>query len=177
MSNFDKLLNHNKQFRPSFIIILGDFNARSKSWWPDVTSHEGTHIESLTIMHCGFATTLSQTQLICFLGKTSSCNDIIFTDQPNLAINSGIHPSLHVKHHHQIIHCKFNLYDCIPYPPPYERLVWDYKRANNDAIISSVNQVDWEFLFFNKNVHQKVYIFNKTLISSQPNFIPNKCHL
>ena len=111
------------------------------------------------------------------LPKTSSCNDIIFTDQPNLAINSGIHPSLHVKHHHQIIHCKFNFYDCIPYPPPYERLVWDYKRANNDAIISSVNQVDWEFLFFNKNVHQKVYIFNKTLISSQPNFIPNKCHL
>ena len=110
------------------------------------------------------------------LPKTS-CNDIIFTDQPNLAINSGIHPSLHVKHHHQIIHFKFNLYDCIPYPPPYERLVWDYKRANNDAIISSVNQVDWEFLFFNKNVHQKVYIFNKTLISSQPNFIPNKCHL
>ena len=32
LSNFDKLLNHIKQFRPSFIIILGDFNATSKSW-------------------------------------------------------------------------------------------------------------------------------------------------
>ena len=52
LSNFDKLLNHIKQFRPSFTIMLGDFNARSKSWWPeDVTSHEGTHIESLTTMH------------------------------------------------------------------------------------------------------------------------------
>ena len=50
---------------------------------------------------------------------------------------------------------------------PYEHLVWDYKRANTDAITSSINQVDWEFIFFNKNVHQQVYIFNKTLISSQ----------
>ena len=37
---------------------------------------------------------------------------------------------------------------------------------DDDAIISSINQVDWEFIFFNKNVHQQVYIFNKT-ISSQ----------
>ena len=48
MSNFVKFW----QFRPSFTIILGNFNARSKSWWPeDVISHEGTHIESLTTMH------------------------------------------------------------------------------------------------------------------------------
>ena len=37
---------------------------------------------------------------------------------------------------------------------------------DDDPIISSINQVDWEFIFFNKNVHQQVYIFNKT-ISSQ----------
>ena len=162
-SNFDKLLNHIKHSRPSFTIILGNFNAKSKSWWSgDVTSHEGTQIESLTTMH-------SLQQLISdpthLLPNSSSCIDLIFTDQPNLAVNSGVHPSLHVKCHHQIIHCKFNL--MIVYPPPYERLVWDYKRANTDAIISSINQVDWEFLFFNKNVHQQVYIFNKTLISSQ----------
>ena len=69
----------------------------------------------------------------------SSCIDIIFTDQPNLAVNSGIHLSLHVKYHHQIIQCKSNL--MIVYPP-YECLVWDYKRVNTDAIISSINQVD-----------------------------------
>ena len=170
LSNFDKLLNHIKQFRPSFTIILGDFNARSKSWWPeDVTSHEGTHIESLTTMH-GLQQLISDPTHL--LPNSSSCIDLIFTDQPNLAVNSGVHPSLHVKCHHQIIHCKFNL--MIVYPPPYERLVWDYKRANTDAIISSINQVDWEFLFFNKNVHQQVYIFNKTLMNIFSNFIPNK---
>ena len=48
LSNLDKLLNHNKQFRLSFRNILGDFNARSKSWGPDdVTSHEVTHIKPL----------------------------------------------------------------------------------------------------------------------------------
>ena len=81
---------------------------------------------------------------------SSSCIDImfdlIFTDQPNLAADSGVHPSLRVKCHHQIIHCKFNL--MIVYPPPYERLVWDCKRTNTDGIINSINQVDWETSFF-----------------------------
>ena len=52
LANFDKNFNHIKQFRPSFTIILGDFNARSKSQWPeDNTSYEDIHIESLTTMH------------------------------------------------------------------------------------------------------------------------------
>ena len=78
--------------------------------------------------------------------NSSSCIDLIFTGQPNVAVNSGVHLSLHVKCHHQIIHCKFNL--MIVYPPLYERLFWDYKRAKTDTIINSINQVDWKFLFF-----------------------------
>ena len=68
-------------------------------------SHEGTHIESLTTMY-GLQLVSDPTHL---LPNSSSCIDLIFTDQPNLAVDSGIHPSLHVKFHHQIIHCKFNL--------------------------------------------------------------------
>ena len=118
LSNFDKLLNHIKQFRPSFTSILGDFNAKSKSWWlEDVTLHEGTHIESLTAMH-GLQQLISDPTHLP--PNSSSCIDLIFTDQPNLTFNSGIHPSFHVKCHLQIIHCKFNL--MIVYPP-YERLV------------------------------------------------------
>ena len=81
LSNFDKLLNHIKQFRPSFTIILGDFNARSKSWWPeDVTSHEGTHIESLTTMH-GLQQLISDPTHL--LPNSSSCIYLTFTDQQN----------------------------------------------------------------------------------------------
>ena len=125
---------------------------RQFSWWPeDVTSHEGAHIEFLTTMHRLQQLISDPTHL---LPNSSSCIDLIFTDQPNLAVNSGVHPSLHVKFHHMIV-----------YPPPYEYLVWDCKRANTDAIISSINQTDWGFLFFNKNIHQQVYIINKTLMN------------
>ena len=112
LSNFDKLLNHIKQFRPSFTIILGDFNAKSKSFWPeDLTSYEGKYIESLITMH-GLQQLISDpTHLLL---NSSSCIDLIFTDQPNLAVDSDVHHSLHVKCHHQIIHCKFNL--MIVYP-------------------------------------------------------------
>ena len=38
--------------------MLGDFNARSKSWWAeDITSHEGTHTQFLTTMYIWFTTT------------------------------------------------------------------------------------------------------------------------
>ena len=106
------------------------------------------------------------------LPNSSSCIDLISTNHPNLAVDSGVHFSLHVKCHHRILHYKFNL--IIVYPPPCKHLAWDYKRANTDAIINSIYQVDWEFLFSNKNVHQQVNIFNKTLMNIFSNFIPNK---
>ena len=47
LSNLDDLLNFVKQqLQPSFTIILGDFNARSKSWWlDDIISPEGPDID------------------------------------------------------------------------------------------------------------------------------------
>ena len=59
------------------------------------------------------------------------------------------------------------------YPPPYEGMVWDFKRADVNAITTAINQVDWKFFFSGKNVHQQVKIFNKT-INIFSNFIPNK---
>ena len=48
------------------------------------------------------------------LPNSSSCIDLQ-TDQPNLAVDSGVHPTLHGNRHHQIIFSKFNL--MIEYPP------------------------------------------------------------
>ena len=105
------------------------------------------------------------------LSNSSSCFDLTFTNQPNLAVNSVVRSSVHVKCHHQIIHCQFNL--MIVHPPPNECLVWDYKRANTDVIINSIIQVDWEFLFFPIRMFT-VNIFNITSINVSSNFIPNK---
>ena len=48
----------------------------------------------------------------------------------------------------------------IVYLPPYERLVRDYKRANESVINVALHKVDCEFLFSNKSVNQQVNIFN-----------------
>ena len=52
-------------------------------------------------------------------------------------------------------------------------MVWDFKRAEVNAITTAINQVDWR-CFPCKNVHQQENIFNKTIINIFSNFIPNK---
>ena len=41
--------------------------------------------------------------------SNSSCIDLIFTDQPNLSVNSGFYASFHPNCHHQIVPSSFNL--------------------------------------------------------------------
>ena len=53
---FEYLLNLARELKLSFLVILGDFNARSKSWWCEaITSHKGLEIESLTMSRLGSA--------------------------------------------------------------------------------------------------------------------------
>ena len=52
--NLEKILSDVKQLGSTFLIVLGDFNAKSKTWWThDITTNEGVQIESLTST-CGF---------------------------------------------------------------------------------------------------------------------------
>ena len=46
----------------------------------------------------GFDQLISDT--IQILPAASSCVDVIFTDQPKLVVNSGVHPFLHTNCHH-----------------------------------------------------------------------------
>ena len=71
--------------------------------------------------------------------NSASCIVLVFTNQPNLVIDSGVHPSLHTNCHHQIVYCKLNLN--IKFPPPYERLVWDYNKADAEKIQKSIEKV------------------------------------
>ena len=51
LTNFDTLFQKLKNLNPNFTMILGDFNARSYSWWSeDILPVEGNHIDSLTSM-------------------------------------------------------------------------------------------------------------------------------
>ena len=63
---------------PAFTILLGDFNARSKSWWVhDITNNESTQIESISSLY-GFSQLISEPRHI--LQNSSSCIDLMFTD-------------------------------------------------------------------------------------------------
>ena len=107
INNLERLLININSFDPHFVILLGDFNAKSKSWSTNAkTTEEGTILENLTFLF-GMKQLISDPTHI--LQHSSSCIDLIFVNQPNLVIDSGIHPSLHQNCHHQIIFCKLNL--------------------------------------------------------------------
>ena len=53
------------------------------------------------------------------LDDFSTCNDLIFTLQSNIIIESGVHPSLHPNCRNLIAYAKFNLQ--IHFPPLYSR--------------------------------------------------------
>ena len=62
----------------------------------------------------------------------------------------------------------------VPLPPTYIREIWDYKNANVENIQRSVSGIDWNFIFQEKSVNQKVNILNECLSNVFYNFIPNK---
>ena len=101
---------------PHFVLIIGDFNAKSSNWsCNDTTTAEGTQLDYLTSLYCMKQVITKPTHI---LESSASCIDLIFTNQP-IIIDSGVHSSLHEKCRHQIIYSKLNLQ--IEYPPPYIR--------------------------------------------------------
>ena len=82
-----------KSENPYSIFLTGDFNGHSQLWWPGGdTTPEGSRIEDLT-------TSLGLSQLITEPtnfepNKKPSCIDLIFTDQPNLVLESGTRSSI-----------------------------------------------------------------------------------
>ena len=155
---------------PFLVVVLGDFNAKSCNWCiNDKTNSEGAKIDTLTSQN-GLHQIIKEPTHI--LDTSSSCIDLIFTSQPKLAMDSGVHFSLHVNCHHQIIFAKFNLQ--IYYPPPYERVLWHYKHANTDHIRKAICDFNWERSFANEDVNEMVNIFNETISNVLNNYIPHE---
>ena len=98
LPKFVSILNTTASYSSSlFTIILGDFNARSSFWWKnDKTTVEGACLETLTSLH-GFHQLISEPTHL--LPTSTSCIDLIFTDQSNLVVDSGTHSSLNHKCH------------------------------------------------------------------------------
>ena len=155
---------------PFLTTIIGDFTAKSCNWYShNKTSFKGSTIKSITSQFGLHQLINEPTHL---LQNSSSCTDLIFTSQPNIVVESCVHPSLHPNCHHQIIFAKFNLK--IYYPPPYLREVWHYKEANADLIKGAISNFNWEKAFSDTNINEKVSLFNKTILNILNNYIPHE---
>ena len=171
LRNFKTLNDKIQAEKPYASFYTGDFNGHSKMWWSDGdTTPEGEKIDELL-------TELNLSQVIdeptnFTPGKNPSCIDLLITDQPNLILNSGTRSSLDPKCHHQIIHGKINFK--IPPPPPMERKMWHYNKANTDAIQKSMTNFPWaRHLRINTDINWQVKQFHQIFLNIMSNFIPS----
>ena len=104
--------------------------------------------------------------------KKPWCNDLVITDQPNLILDSGTGASLDPYRHHQIIYCKVNFR--IPHPPPLDRKIWHFNRANSAAIKRNMTNFPWlQHLNLNTDSPWQVKTFTDIYLNML-NFIPNE---
>ena len=158
--NFELMLSKRHSENPFCVIITGDFNCRSTQWWEnDIENNEGKLFEPLEPTH--------------LMGDSKSCIDLIFTDQPNLIIESGVNPSLHEQCHHQIVYGKLS--DSNIALPPYTRKIWYYDKADFVAISKSIKMFAWHEHLDNMTCpNEQLKLLNEVLLNIYSNFIPNK---
>ena len=130
--NLENLMQRN----PFLVMAFRDFNSKSSKWFcQDKNRFEGDAIENKISQFALHQVIKEPTHI---LDTSSSCIDPIFTPQPNLMTESGVHSSLHSNCHHQKIFAKFNLE--VVYLPCYVREVWYYKDVNTELLINSIGK-------------------------------------
>ena len=142
---------------PYFIVVLGNFNAQTKGWYPlGKTIYEGTRIDGITSQF-GLEQLIHEPTHI--IGERSFCKDLIFASQRNLVVESGV----------KIVFARINLR--VVFSPPYERDIWHFKKANVDYIRKAINGFLWEKSFQNMTVNDMVHLFNRSIKNILYNFI------
>ena len=120
--NFDSTLGLIINKNSFLIVALGDFNAKTTNWYNNnINSYEPLKIDTITSQF-GLKQIINEPTYVT--SNSSSCIDLIFTSQPNLVMESGVHSSLDPNCYHQIVFTKINVKI---YPPLYEK-------ANADLI-------------------------------------------
>ena len=122
------------------IVVLGDFNAETKRWYPlGKIPDEGTGTDGIT-SEFGLEQLIHEpTQ---FIGGKSPGTYLRFNSQSNLGMESGLISSLHQNCHHQIVFARFNLK--VVFSLPYKRGFWHFQKANVDHIRKTINRFRWE---------------------------------
>ena len=155
---------------PTIAMHIEDFNAKNLKWWNgDSTNLQGTELAEL-------ATHYSLNQVIDgpahILPNSASCTDLIFTTETIFFIDSGVLHLLFPRPHHQLIFPKVSFTTF--FPPVYKRRIWDFSKANVNAIRQAVNCVEWDRAFNGLNIDERVKFLTKCVLNVFYNFVPNK---
>ena len=123
---------------PTIAIYMRNFIARNSEWWNgDSTNRQGTEVAELAAQY-------SLNQIIDgpthILPNSASCIDLIFTTKTNFVPDSRVLPSLFLRGHRQLVFAKVSFTTF--FPPACGRRIWDFSRANLNAIRRAVNSVD-----------------------------------
>ena len=171
MTNFELLLSKMHAENPFSVIITGDFNCHSSQWWEnDIENNEGKLFEIMT-SDLGLHQLISEPTHL--MNESKSCIDLIFSDQPNLIIESGVHPSLHELCHHQIVYGKLSISNVTL--PPHMRRIWYYDKADFVTIMKSIGMFHWqEHLDKITCPNEQVRLFNEILLNIYCTYIPNQ---
>ena len=122
--NFELLLSQLHAENPFCVIINCDFNCCSSQWWiNDVVNNEGKLFGGIT---CDLGLHYLISEPTHLMGDSKSSIDLIFSDQPNLVIKSGVHPSLHEQCYHQIVYGKLPVSNVTL--PTHTRRIWYYDK-------------------------------------------------
>ena len=87
---------------PYAVVLSGDFNCCSTQWWDNENENEERSCFDPLISDLGLHQLINEPTHI--IGEHRSCIDLIFTNQPNIVLEAGVHPSLHEFCHHQIFY-------------------------------------------------------------------------
>ena len=97
LSNFEQLLNSVNKSKPSLSAITRSFNARLPYGRLMTSIHQRYKLYSFTSSN-GLSQLINEPAYIQINSYWHI--DLIFTDQPNLSVNTGVHTTFHPNCHH-----------------------------------------------------------------------------
>ena len=95
--NFELTLDTLAESNSDLVLVLGDFNIKSKNWYiNDKTTTEGAKMEFVNSKF-GLYQIINEPTYV--FENSLSCIDLILISKPNLVVDSAVHLSLHPNCH------------------------------------------------------------------------------
>ena len=155
------------------VILFGDFNQRTIHW---TSNGDGTvcvsNTHELSDISCRFLDIISSCELTQH-SIHATCNgnqlDLVFTN--DLDVHVDIAEKANTSTHDALETC-ISLNADIKSPPTTHRTVYNYKKADWNAILCALSCICWSSLFMNASVDEAFSLFYDLLFATIKDYIP-----